>query len=125
MANRLLADVHFDVQVCKHLRAIGYQVQEARLLKGQRHRNRMSDESLLDYARQLRAAILTDNVADFRKLHIAMPWHEGIVACPLYDNARRKADRIHRLLERSKLKNGRFTGKWMRLRPELSPPANS
>ena len=81
----------------------------------------MSDESLLDYALGKRMAILTDNRDDFCALHKAKPWHEGIVACRRYDDPRKKANRIHFLLERSKRKNGRFTGKLMRLRGERLP----
>jgi hypothetical protein len=123
MGARLLADVHFDVHAIKRLRALGYQVEEARLFRGQQHRNRMSDEQLLQYALTKRMPILTDNRVDFRKLHRAMPWHEGIVACPHYRDAVQKANRIHTLLERTKHKNGRFTGEWMRLRAEPSSSA--
>ncbi len=119
MKPRLLADVHLDVRVCKRLRAIGYAVVEARLFRGQKHRNRMSDESLLEYALSQRMPLLTDNVSDYRKLHQSMPWHEGIVACRYYVDADKKADRIHRLLDRFKLPNGRHTGKWMRFPPEF------
>jgi len=119
MKRRLLADVHFDVRVCKRLRALGYAVVEARLFRGQRHRNRMSDQSLLEFALSQRMPLLTDNVSDFRRLHHSMPWHEGIVACRLYLKPDKKADRIHRLLERFKRPNGRHTGLWMRLPPEF------
>jgi hypothetical protein len=119
MKLRLLVDVHFDVRVCKKLRALGYEVVEARVLPGQKHRNRMSDQALLEYALSKRLPLLTDNVDDFRKLHKQMPWHEGIVACRLYENLDVEADRIHRLLKRHVRPNGRYTGRWMRLRPEF------
>jgi hypothetical protein len=118
MKPRLLADVHFDVRVCKRLRALGYAVVEARLFRGQKHRNRMSDQALLEFALSQRMPLLTDNVSDYRQLHRSMPWHEGIVACRHYLDADKKADRIHRLLERFQLPNGRHTGKWMRLLAE-------
>jgi hypothetical protein len=118
MAARLLADVHLDVQVCRKLRKLGYDIVEARLFRGQKHRNRMSDEALLRYAQQVTRVLITDNTADFKSLNKVFPWHEGIVACPRYDDASAKADAIHRILQRSKLPNGKFTGKWMRIRPE-------
>ncbi len=118
MKPRLLADVHFDVRVCKRLRTLGYRIVEARLFRGQKHRNRMSDQALLEYALSLRIPLLTDNVSDFRKLHQSMPWHEGIVACRHYLDPDKKADRIHHLLDRFALPNGRYTGKWMRLQVE-------
>jgi hypothetical protein len=119
MKARLLADVHFDVHVCERLRAIGYAIVEARLFRGQKHCNRMSDQDILAFALSRRIPVLTDNVSDFRKLHKSMPWHEGIVACREYDNFEKKANRIHSLLERHMLRNGRHTGKWMRLRSEF------
>ncbi|HXY36097.1 MAG TPA: DUF5615 family PIN-like protein [Planctomycetaceae bacterium] len=118
MPGRLLADVHFDVDAVKRLRAIGYRVEEARVFKGRKHRNRMSDKKLLEYALERRMPILTDNRADFYRLHREMPWHEGIVACPRYNDPVEKANRIHKLLRRRKHKNGRFTGEWMRLRSQ-------
>ncbi len=118
MKPRLLADVHFDVRACKRLRALGYAIVEARLFRGQKHRNRMSDQALLEYALARRMPLLTDNVSDFRHLHQTMLWHEGIVACRHYLDPDKKADRIHHLLERFALPNGRYTGKWMRLRAE-------
>jgi hypothetical protein len=99
---RLLTDEHMDARVVDALRPYhGHDVVTVRQTCENKSGDGISDEQVLRHALAERRIIITDNRKHFRQLHLSMPWHEGIVVCPVYDDAREKALRINDLLQRT------------------------
>jgi hypothetical protein len=118
MEARLFADEHFDARVTDILRRRGHDVVTVRQIAQNKQGDALSDEEVLKYATQHKRVVLTDNVSDFHRLHEQIPWHEGIVACSVYADARAKANAINETLWREWNARHSFTGRWMRIPAE-------
>jgi hypothetical protein len=122
---RLLADEHFDMRVVDNLRRRhGHDVLTIRQTCSSKYGDGIDDRAVIEQALADRRILLTDNRSDFRHLHAAMPWHSGIVLCPVYANASRKADLINDILRDTANLSGvpHFTGQLMTIPPEGSHP---
>lgn len=120
MEARLLADEHFDVRVCNQLRALGHDVLTVRQACESKSGDGVEDHEVLQFALRERRVLLTDNRKDFRHLATETPWHEGIIACPVYLDFRQKATEIDKALRELNAPNppGRFVGQWMTIPSE-------
>src|SRR3954462_9392386 len=76
---RLYADENFDYPVVLELRRLGHDVLTAQEA-GQANRQ-IPDTVVLPFATALGRAVLTLNRRHYIALHLASPWHAGIIVC--------------------------------------------
>ena len=116
MRARFLADEHFDFRVCDRLRAMGHDVLTVRQANESKFGDGWPDPQVLSFAIEQNRIVLTENVSDFKYLHIAMPWHKGIIACSKFPAKPAKmAKHIERILGETLDEHVTATGQWMRL----------
>lgn len=75
----LYADENFPLRVIEELRRLGHDVITA--LEDGRANQSITDHDLLARATEIGRAILTLNRLDFKRLHLHMPEHAGIIIC--------------------------------------------
>ena len=76
---RLYADENFPLRVVEELRRLGQDVITA--LEDGKANQSITDKDLLARATELHRAVLTLNRLDFKRLHLQMPDHAGIIIC--------------------------------------------
>jgi hypothetical protein len=75
----LYADENFPLRVVSELRRLGHDVITA--FEDGKANQSITDRDLLARATELDRAILTLNRLDFKRLHLQMPDHAGIIIC--------------------------------------------
>ena len=75
----LYADENFPLRVVEELRRLGHDVITA--LEDGKANQSITDKDLLARATELHRAVLTLNRLDFKRLHLQMPDHAGIIIC--------------------------------------------
>jgi len=75
----LYADENFPLRVVEELRRLGHDVLTA--FEDGRANQSITDHQLLQRATETGRAILTLNRLDFKRLHIQVPDHAGIIIC--------------------------------------------
>jgi predicted nuclease of predicted toxin-antitoxin system len=75
----LYADENFPLRVVEELRRLGHDVVTA--LEDGKANQSITDKDLLARATELHRAVLTLNRLDFKRLHLQMPDHAGIIIC--------------------------------------------
>jgi len=75
----LYADENFPLRVIAELRRLGFDVLTA--FEDGRANQSITDRVILARATELARAILTLNRRDFKRLHLEMPEHSGIIIC--------------------------------------------
>ena len=75
----LYADENFPLRVIEELRRLGIDVLTA--FEDGRANQSITDQVILARATELRRAILTLNRCDFKRLHVQMTKHAGIIIC--------------------------------------------
>jgi predicted nuclease of predicted toxin-antitoxin system len=75
----LYADENFPLRVIEELRRLGLDVLTA--LEDGRANLSLTDQAILARATELDRVILTLNRRDFKRLHLQMPNHAGIIIC--------------------------------------------
>src|SRR5688572_21908307 len=75
----LYADENFPLRVVEELRRLGHDV--ITVLEDGRANQSVTDRDLLTRATELDRAILTLNRLDFKRLHLQIPEHAGIIIC--------------------------------------------
>jgi predicted nuclease of predicted toxin-antitoxin system len=75
----LYADENFPLRVVEELRRLGIDVLTA--LEDGRANQSIPDQDILARATELGRAIVTLNRRDFKRLHIQIPNHGGIIIC--------------------------------------------
>ena len=75
----LYADENFPLRVVEELRRLGHDV--ITVLEDGRANQSVTDRDLLTRATELDRAILTFNRLDFKRLHLQIPDHAGIIIC--------------------------------------------
>src|SRR5690242_19684656 len=93
---RLLADENFPYASVQKLRQLGHDVETA--LEAGVANQRLPDERVLEYARTVNRAALTQNRRDFIRLHRRHPTHGGIIVCTRDDEFEALALRIDEAL---------------------------
>ena len=99
----LYADENFPLRVVEELRRLGIDVLTA--FEDGRANQPITDEDILARATELGRAIVTLNRRDFKRLHIQIPNHSGILSAPKIQIVSIKRKRsLNRLLVRSNYK---------------------
>ena len=75
----LYADENFPLRVIEELRRLGHDVVTA--FEDGRANQSITDRELLERATEIGRAVLTLNRLDFKRLHIQLPDHAGIIIC--------------------------------------------
>jgi len=75
----LYADENFPLRVVEELRRLGHDV--LTVLEDDRANQSITDKELLTRATEINRAVLTLNRLDFKRLHLQMPDHAGIIIC--------------------------------------------
>lgn len=75
----LYADENFPLRVVEELRGLGIDVLTA--FEDGRANQSITDRDILTRATELGRAIVTLNRRDFKRLHIQIPNHSGIIVC--------------------------------------------
>lgn len=75
----LYADENFPLRVVEELRRLGIDVLTA--YEDGRANQSLTDEMILYRAKELGRAIVTLNRQDFKRLHLEVPDHAGIIIC--------------------------------------------
>jgi predicted nuclease of predicted toxin-antitoxin system len=75
----LYADENFPLRVVEELRRLGVDVLTA--YEDGRANQSLTDQAILSRAAELGRAIVTLNRRDFKRLHLEMPDHAGIIIC--------------------------------------------
>ena len=75
----LYADENFPLRVVEELRRLGVDV--LTVLENGRANQSVTDQGILDRASELGRAILTLNRRDFKRLHLEVADHAGIIIC--------------------------------------------
>ena len=75
----LYADENFPLRVVEELRRLGQDVVTA--FEDGKANQAITDQDLLTRATELGRAVLTLNRQDFKRLHLAVPDHSGIIIC--------------------------------------------
>jgi hypothetical protein len=75
----LYADENFPLRVVEELRRLGHDV--VTTFEDGKANQSITDQDLLARATELDRAVLTLNRLDFKRLHLQMPNHAGIVIC--------------------------------------------
>ena len=97
----LYADENFPLRVVEELRRLGHDVLTA--LEDGKANQSITDQELLARATKLGRAVLTLNRRDFKRLHVRLPNHSGIIICTedpdRFGQAQRVAESIAELGE--------------------------
>ena len=88
----LYSDEGFPAAVSRWLRTLGHDVLTVQ--QAGQSNQRIPDDEVLAYAKNLRRAVLTVNRIDFIKLHRASSDHAGIIVCTEDSNREALARRI-------------------------------
>jgi predicted nuclease of predicted toxin-antitoxin system len=75
----LYADENFPLRVIEELRRLGHDVVTA--FEDGRANQSITDRELLERAKEIGRTILTLNRLDFKRLHLQLPDHAGIIIC--------------------------------------------
>jgi len=75
----LYADENFPLRVVEELRQLGHDVITA--LEDGRANQSITDKDLLHRATEISRTLLTLNRLDFKRLHLQVPDHAGIIIC--------------------------------------------
>ena len=107
---RLLLDGMLSPAIARELSARGHDVQA---VAGHPEREALSDPDVLALARAERRAVVTNNIRDFRPLHVEAvlpggPGHYGMVFMP--GTYRRTRDDIGRIVAAVEAKPGQYPG---------------
>ena len=105
----LYADENFPLRVVKELRRLGHDVLTA--LEDGRANQSITDRQLLVRATEIRRALLTLNRLDFKRLHVQMPDHAGIILCTEDPDRIGQAQRVAASIAAT----GELTGKLLRV----------
>lgn len=89
----LYADENFPLRVVEELRRLGHDVLTA--LEDGKANQAITDADLLARATELKRALLTLNRQDFKRLHLHVPAHAGIIICTEDPDRLGQAERIH------------------------------
>ena len=89
----LYADENFPLRVVEELRRLGHDVLTA--LEDGKANQAIKDADLLARAIELKRTLLTLNRQDFKRLHLQVPDHAGIIICTEDPDRVGQADRIH------------------------------
>ena len=109
----LYADENFPLRVVEELRRLGHDVLTA--FEDGRANQSITDQDLLARAIELDRAIVTLNRLDFKRLHLAMSHHAGIIICTEDPDRVRQAHRINEAIAKA----GDVRGQLIRVyRPE-------
>lgn len=109
----LYADENFPLRVVEELRQLGHDVITA--FEDGRANQAVTDQDLLTRATQLDRAVLTLNRLDFKRLHIQITTHAGIIICTEDPDRIRQAKRITESIDNA----GSLRGKLIRVnRPQ-------
>jgi hypothetical protein len=93
---RLYADENFDVPGVEELRRLGHEVLTAH--EAGQAGTGVSDAAVLAHATQLGRAVLTFNRRHFRRLHLQVRPHKGMILCTWDPDRAALAARIHQAL---------------------------
>jgi predicted nuclease of predicted toxin-antitoxin system len=88
----LYADENFPLRVVEELRRLGHDVLTA--FDDGKANQAITDLELLERATELERAVLTLNRLDFKRLHVQVPDHAGIIICTEDPNRIRQAQRV-------------------------------
>jgi predicted nuclease of predicted toxin-antitoxin system len=107
---RLLLDEMLSPVIARELRARGHDVQA---VAGHPERKALSDPDVLALARMERRAVVTNNIRDFRPLHVEAvlpggPGHYGLIFMP--GTCRRTKDDIGRIVAVLEVILGQYPG---------------
>ena len=109
----LYADENFPLRVVEELRQLGHDVLTA--FEDGRANQSVTDQELLTRATELDRAVLTLNRLDFKRLHLQITNHAGIVICTEDPDRVGQAQRIAASIDRA----GDLKGQLIRVyRPE-------
>lgn len=86
------ADENFPLRVVEELRRLGHDIITA--YEDGRANQSITDKQLLERATEIGRAVLTLNRLDFKRLHIQMPEHAGIIICTEDPDRAGQAQRI-------------------------------
>lgn len=103
---RLFADEDVSQPVVELLRHRGHEV--LTVADVGRANQRWPDDAVLLFAMARGRALVTKNRRHFYKLHLAMPDHNGIIACTEDPDFGGAADRIHRAITEHEPLAGKF-----------------
>ena len=88
----LYADENFPLRVSEELRRLGHDVLTT--FEDGRANRASTDVDILARATELGRAVVTLNRVDFKKLHVRMPGHAGIIICTEDPDRAGQAQRI-------------------------------
>lgn len=88
----LYADENFPLRVVEELRRLGIDVLTA--YEDGRANQSLTDQTILSRATELGRAIVTLNRQDFKRIHLEMPDHAGIIICTEDPDRSGQAQRI-------------------------------
>lgn len=88
----LYADENFPLRVVEELRRLGHDVLTT--FEDGRANQSITDRALLERATEIGRTILTLNRSDFKRLHLQLPEHAGIIICTEDPDRRGQAQRI-------------------------------
>jgi predicted nuclease of predicted toxin-antitoxin system len=95
----LYADENFPLRVVEELRQLGHDIITA--YEDGRANQSVTDQELLARATELNRAVVTLNRLDFKRLHLQMPNHAGIVICTEDPDRSGQAQRINESLAKA------------------------
>src|ERR1051326_3378628 len=90
----LYADENLPLRVIEELRRLGHDVLTA--FEDGKANQAVTDADLLTRAIELKRTLLTLNRQDFKRLHLQVPNHAGIIICTEDPDRVGQAERIHR-----------------------------
>jgi predicted nuclease of predicted toxin-antitoxin system len=105
----LYADENFPLRVIEELRRLGIDVLTA--FEDGRANQSLTDHAILTRATELKRAIVTLNRRDFKRLHLQIPDHAGIIICTEDPDRFAQAQRIFETVDRA----GELRGQLIRI----------
>lgn len=112
----LYADENFPLRVIEELRRLGHDVLTA--LEDGRANQAVTDADLLARAIELKRALLTLNRQDFKRLHLQIPNHSGIIICTEDPDRVGQAERINRSVVQTADLQGKLIRVYRPAKPE-------
>jgi len=112
----LYADENFPLRVIEELRRLGHNVLTA--LEDGKANQAITDADLLTRAIELKRALLTLNRQDFKRLHLQVPTHAGIIICTEDPDRLGQAERINRSLAETVDLQGKLIRVYRPAKPE-------
>src|SRR5215203_338600 len=100
----LYADENFPLRVIEELKRLGIDVLTA--FEDGKANQSLTDQAILARAAELGRAILTLNRRDFKRLHLQMPDHAGIIICTEDPDRTGQARRIAESLDSTERLHG-------------------